>query len=71
MQCKELFFTPQKILYENMPFFLFIIWQWLYSTVVYSDYSIINIASLYLAWFKGEQKDFDISWTETLSVSRL
>lgn len=54
-----------------MPLFLFIIRQWLYSTVVYSDYSIINIASLYLAWFKGEQKDFDISWTETLSVSRL
>lgn len=48
-----------------MPFFLFIIRQ------VYRDFSIINIASLYLAWFKGEQKDFDISWTETLSVSRL
>lgn len=48
-----------------MPFFLFIIRQ------VYSDLSIINIASLYLAWFKGEQTDFDISWTETLSVSRL
>lgn len=66
MQCKEPFFLPpKKILYKNMPFFLFIIRQ------VYSDYSIINIASLYLAWFKGEQKDFDISWTETLSVSRL
>lgn len=59
------FLPPKKILYKNMPFFLFIIRQ------VYSDYSISNIASLYLAWFKGDQKDFDISRTETLSVSRL
>lgn len=41
-------------LYKNMPLFLFIIRQ------VFSDHLNINIASSYLAWFRGVQKDFDI-----------